>query len=135
MELKFIIPKPYGTVFTALSDMKIYADLHPLISKIVPLQGNKYVVYETAQIVFFTRKFTYPLQLEINSHDHTILFKAVVDNLVHIYITMHLKNIEENTTEVSEFVEIKSILPVKGFMQRLIKKQHTILFENLSQMK
>ena len=134
MKLIFKINKPLDTVFEYLSNMQKFASVHPIISKIDSLTENNYLVYETLKIGLIPFSFTYPVTIEYNFNTKNITFKAVVMKLTKIEMNFIL-NTENNATIINENITIKSPLPIKSIMQNVFRKQHTILFKNIENLK
>ena len=134
MNLIVKINKPLETVFEYLTNMKLFTSVHPLISKIDSLVGNNYLVHETLKVGFITFSFTYPITVEKNLNSKKIIIKAVVMKLTKIELNFFLST-EDNATVINETITFKSPLPIKFIMQYIFKKQHTILFQNIENLK
>lgn len=131
MQLQFYVSKPLNEVFEYLSDTQKFAVIHPVIYKIEHIAGNQYLIHEKMNVGFIPYAFTYKADIIANKAKNTIKMLATVNHLVKI--NLHFELIEhENITQIIETVEIHSFLPVKKIMQKMFKKLHAILFENLA---
>jgi carbon monoxide dehydrogenase subunit G len=130
MELSFKVNKPIETVFDYLTDMQKFVSVHPVISKMDNLSENNYLVHETLKLGFIPFSFTYPATVEQNFTDKKVLIRATVMKLTKIEMSYTLTK-ESGSTIISESIIFKSPLPVKSLMQRIFRKQHTILFKKI----
>jgi carbon monoxide dehydrogenase subunit G len=130
MNLTFKVNQAIETVFEYLMDMQKFTSIHPVISKIKPLKGNNYLVYETLKVGFIPFSFTYPVSVESNFEDKKITIKAVVMKFTKIEMnyTLHTEN---NITVINEIINFNSVLPVEAMMASIFKKQHKQLFKNM----
>lgn len=134
MVLVFKIDKPTDFVFEYLTDMQKYVLVHPIISKIDCTGNQRYTVYETLNAGPIPISFTYPVTIESNKKNLTVIIRALVFKLVNIEMTFSLKP-ENGFTVIEEVIKFKSILPLKSIMQGIFKKQHEQLFKNIESLK
>ncbi len=130
MELSFRLNKPSDLIFDYLTDMQKFVSVHPVISKIDKTGNDSYLVYETLKLGFIPFSFTYPVTIEQNPLDKTVIIRATVMKLTKIEINFILKT-DNDFTVVEETIQFKSPLPIKFVMQRIFRKQHTQLFKNI----
>lgn len=131
MELHFNVSKPIDLVFEYLTNMDLFVQIHPVIYKSVERAPFSYQVYEKMNIGIIPYKFNYPVILSSDSANKIIDMKAVVSGLVHIDMQFQLSTVTLGTN-ITETVTFKSKLPVKVLMEKVFKKQHKLLFENLN---
>jgi carbon monoxide dehydrogenase subunit G len=130
MNLTFKIKKPADFIFEYLTDMQKFVAIHPVITKIKPTGNNTYLVYETLRFLGMPFSFTYPVVVNGNSPENSVIISATVMKLTKIKMVFKLKP-DIDFTVVAESIEIKSPLPVKRTVQRIFKEQHEQLFKNL----
>jgi carbon monoxide dehydrogenase subunit G len=134
MELRFEVNKPTHFVFDYLSDMQKFVSIHPIIHKIEDKGDNTYVVHETLKLGFIPFSFTYPATVESNKEENHVWIKATIMKLTKV--EMHFKiSGNSNTSIVNEVVNYYSILPLKFAMRMIFRKQHTIFFKNMNELK
>ncbi len=130
MKLSFTVNKDIDFVFDYLTDTQKYVSVHPVISRIDNTGNEVYLVHETLKLGFIPFSFTYPVTIEKNSADKTVTVRATVFRLTKIEMKFALKS-DSNCTVIDEEIQFKSPLPVKFMMQRIFRKQHQLLFENI----
>ena len=130
MILSFSLHKSPDFIFNSLTDMDKFAALHPVITKIERLSDNRYLVYETLKLGFIPYSFTYFATMESNWANKTVSIKATVMKMTHIEMNFSIRQ-EGGVSIVEEIITFKSILPVKTFMEKIFREQHTLLFQNM----
>ncbi len=115
--------------------MQKFVSIHPIISKIDPKGGNNYLVHETLKFGFIPFKFTYPVTVESNSTEQTVTIKAKVFGMTRVEMNFKIISMGTNSSQVTEVVEFKSPLPIKGMMQKIFREQHTHFFKNMNELK
>lgn len=132
MILSFTLHKSADLIFDALTDMDKFASLHPVITKIDKTGENKFLVHETLKLGFIPFSFTYPVTIESDVANKTVSIKATVMKMTHIEMNFSIRQ-EGDISIVEEIITFKSILPVKTFMAKIFREQHTLLFQNMDQ--
>lgn len=130
MKLIFTINKKADIIFDYLTDMQKYVSVHPVITRIKNKQKNYYLVYETLQLGFIPISFSYPATVEGDKRNKTVNFKATIMKLATFEMQFLLHENGDHTI-IEEIITIKSLLPIKGIMQRLFRKTHQELFNNI----
>jgi carbon monoxide dehydrogenase subunit G len=130
MKLSFRIKKNLDLIFDCLTDMQKFVLVHPVITQIDHIGKEHYLVHETLNLGFIPFSFTYPVTIEKNISDKTVVIRATVFKLTKIEMKFILKADLEYTM-IEEEINFNSILPVKFFMQSIFKKQHYQLFKNI----
>ena len=130
MNLTYTVNKKPDLLFDYLTDMQKFVSVHPVITKIDDLGNNNYLVHETLKIGFIPVSFTYPVAIESNFSDKTVVIIATVMKLTKIKMNFIIKQ-QTGFSSVEETIDFKSPLPVKSIMQRIFKKQHEELFKNI----
>ncbi|QHT70769.1 hypothetical protein GXP67_31035 [Rhodocytophaga rosea] len=130
MKLSFIINKPANIIFDYLTDMQKFVSVHPVITKINPIENNTYLVYETLKIGFIPISFTYPVTVESNRVEKTITIRATVMRLTNIEMNFIIKE-DKAFCIVEETIHFQSPLPLQSIMESIFKKQHRLLFNNI----
>ena len=123
MKLSFRIHKKSDLIFDYLTDMQKFVSVHPVISKIDNTSEKDYLVYEKLKFGFIPFSFTYPVTIEKNAIDKTVIIRATVFKLTKIEMKFVLKA-DNNYTIIDEEIKFKSSLPVKFIMESIFKKQH-----------
>lgn len=110
--------------------MQKFVSVHPVIYKINSTSNKSYLVHETLKFGFIPFSFTYPITIEKNNIDKTVVILATVFKLTKIEMKFVLKT-ENDYTIIDEEIQFKSPLPVKFIMESIFKKQHNQLFKNI----
>lgn len=110
--------------------MNRFQALHPVIYKIEHLSANKYRIYETLNFAWIPFSFTYPATVTTSDGPSQVLMNAVVMKLVNINIIFKL-SAQNGITAVYEEIQFESILPLRFILERIFRKQHKLLFENM----
>jgi carbon monoxide dehydrogenase subunit G len=129
-ELQFQCNRAPALVLAVLADMQRFAAVHPIIQRIVPLGGDRYRVHETVRFGPIPYSFTYPVELTVDHALSSIRIRATIQGL----ITMDMRFMvapKGNGSRITETVEIRSPLPIKGYLLRLLREQHAQLFRNI----
>ena len=134
MQLTFNVQQPIEVVFDYLTDMQKFVSVHPVITKIDWLSANKYLVHETLKFGFIPVSFTYPVTIDQNNKDKTIVIRATVMKITKIEMNYKLDRFNGLTT-IDETITIKSLLPIQAVMERIFRKQHGLLFQNIEAIK
>lgn len=124
----FEVHKDLTTVKQYLTDIEKFVNVHPLIYKMKDLGGNEYKVYERVKIGFVIYNFTYKafIILDIDS----VKIVAKVKRITKISMLFNFQEEGENTV-ITERLTVNSPLPIKNYMNRLIEKQHRVMFHNI----
>ena len=130
MKLSFALLKSPDFIFDYLTDMDKFASIHPVITKIEKTGENKFRVHETLKLGFIPFSFTYPVTIESEVANKTVSIKATVMKMTHIDMNFSIRQ-EGDISIVEEIITFKSILPVKTFMEKIFREQHTLLFQNM----
>jgi hypothetical protein len=134
MVLNFKLNKSADFIFDYLTNMDKFTSIHPVISKIELLGENKYRVYETLKFGFIPFSFTYPVSINSNSSDKSIIMHATVMKINKIEINYKIKEIS-NISFVEEKITIRTVLPIHPILKLIFIKQHTQLFKNIEALK
>jgi Carbon monoxide dehydrogenase subunit G (CoxG) len=130
VKLSFKIHKSPDEVFDYLTDMQKFVSVHPLISKMDKTGNESYLVHETLKLGFIPFSFTYPVTIQKNTANKTVIFQATVFKLTKVEMKFVLR-IDNDCTIIDEEINFKSPLPVISIMESTFKKQHEILFRNM----
>jgi len=131
MNLTYTLRKSPDFVFDYLTDMDKFMFIHPLINKIDHLGNGRYLVHETMQMGFIPYSFTYPVTIESDAKEHHVVMKATVMKMTHIEMDYVIRAQGEGSI-VEETITFRSILPIKGMMEKLFREQHALLFRNMN---
>ena len=130
MKLLFKIKKTPNFVFDYLTDMNKFVTVHPVITKIEKADSGSYLVHETLKLGFIPISFTYPVTVESNPINNTVVICATVMKFTKIEMFFLLKA-GTDFTIIEEEIRFKTILPIKSLMENIFKKQHGQLFKNI----
>ena len=130
MKLSFRIHKKSDLIFDYLTDMQKFVSVHPVIYRIDNTSEKNYLVHEKLKFGFIPFSFTYPVTVEKNTLDKTVIIRATVFKLTRIEMKFVLKS-DIDYTNIDEEIQFKSLLPVKFIMESIFKKQHDQLFKNI----
>jgi carbon monoxide dehydrogenase subunit G len=130
MKLSFKLNKTSDSIFDYLTDMRKFVSVHPVISQIDYICEKHYLVHETLKFGFVPFSFTYPVTIEKNLSEKSVIIRATVMKLTKIEMKFVIKQ-DENYALVEENIQFKSPLPIKALMQNIFRKQHAQLFKNI----
>ena len=130
MKLSFRLHKNSDHIYDYLTDMQKFVSVHPVIYRIDNTSDKNYLVHETLKFGFIPFSFTYPVTIEKNAIDKTVIIRAIVFKLTNIEMKFVLKA-DNDYTIIDEEIKLKSPLPVKFIMESIFKKQHDQLFKNI----
>lgn len=131
MKLSFKIHQKIDTVFEYLSDMQKFVSVHPLIFRIDHITDESYTVHERLRVGFIPFSFTYPITIEKDRSNNRLIIRAIVFKLTRIEIKFMLKE-ENDHTIINEEIIFKSPLPITFIMEKIFRKQHSLLFKNIA---
>ncbi len=133
MNLSFTSHKSTDFIFDYLTDMDKFASIHPVITKIDRVGDNRYLVHETLKVGFIPFSFSYPVTIESDRTRIAVTIKATVMKLTHIEMNFTIRGEGEHSV-VDESISFKSVLPIRGLMEKIFREQHTLLFANMEQL-
>ncbi len=127
-EFTFIIGKDIQTVKQYLIDAEKFVSVHPLIYKMEDLGQNKFRVFEKVKVGFIPYHFTYTATIT-NNNDSIQMYASIMGvTKLSMYFTFQRVGDE---TIIKEKLTVRSLLPIKNFMLKLIGEQHQELFKNI----
>lgn len=132
MKLSFSLRSNPEMVFRYLSEADLFVTVHPVIYNMELIGPNTYRVYEQTKLGFLKYSFTYEAEIISDPGQKKVEIKAVVKKHTTIDMTFQVRHGNHGTI-VEETVDIRSPLPIRGFMEKFIRKQHNIMFENIDQ--
>lgn len=130
MHLTFTINQPADLVFEYLTDMQKFASVHPVITKIVPVGDQQYVVHETLRIAFLPISFTYPVTVESDREKTWVTIQARVMRLATIRMNFTIRT-ENCRTLIQEIIDFNAPAPLRFVMQSIFRKQHERLYKTI----
>lgn len=133
MNLTFKTHKSADVILDFLTDMQKFVSVHPVITHIKQTGENNYEFFETLKLGFIPFSFTYPVIIESNPANKTVVMRATIMKLTKIELTFFITT-DKDFCVIEEAIHFKSPLPVKSIMQRIFKKQHTQLFKNIERL-
>ena len=110
--------------------MQKFVSVHPVISQINNRGNESYLVHETLKFGFIPFSFTYPVTIEKNITEKTVIIRATVFKMTKIEMKFNLKA-ENDFTLIDEEINFKSPLPITFIMEGIFKTQHQQLFKNI----
>jgi carbon monoxide dehydrogenase subunit G len=130
MKLTFSLTADPQAVFRYLSQPELFVKVHPVVYKMEPLGDQRYKVFEKMKFSLFQFSFTYEAVVKSDSIQRNVDIAAVVRKHTKIEMLYVVKPGNHGTI-VEEEVNIKSPLPIRRFMEKFIRRQHNIMFENI----
>ncbi len=130
MTLNYKINKPVDFVFDCLTNMTRFVSVHPVINKVNYLGKDKYLIFETLKLGFIPISFSYPAVIESDYDSKQVVMKAVVMKIVTIEMLFKI-NETHDCSIVTEKLNFSTAFPIKSIMQRILIKQHALLFKNI----
>lgn len=134
MNLVFESHKPVERIFDFLTDMKKFVSVHPVIKRIDHLPGNNYLIHETLKFGFIPFTFTYKATVDQNFNEKKIKMQAKIMTLATIQMNYTLTR-DETCTIIHEKIHVISPSFVKSIIKNILKKQHSLLFQNIEALK
>ena len=119
-------------VFPYLSDMDLFASVHPVISKMVSTGKDSYTAFETLKMGPVPFSFSYPAVVHHNSSEGIVQMKAVIFKMTNMEMSFSM-SAQNGITTIVEDIQIKCIWPLKSLIFNTVKTQHTILFKNIEE--
>ena len=132
MQLSFIVGKNKRRVAEILTSPNEFVAVHPLIFDMRHIGGNQYMVFESVRLAGLPYRFAYDAEVTKADDDTWVQILANVRNMVRIEMTFRLSDHGQGT-QIDETVSIKSVLPVKAMMNKLLSEQHGVLFKNIDE--
>jgi len=132
MKLFFQLHTSPEVVFPYLSDMDLFASVHPVISKMVSTGTNQFMAFETMNMGPIPFSFSYPTVVHHNLTKGVIEMQAVIFKMTTMEISFNL-SAQNGVTTIEEDIQIKSIWPLKSLIFGLVKTQHAKLFKNIEE--
>lgn len=133
MHLSFRIKKSSDLVFDYLTDMHKFVVVHGVITQIDHRGDGSYWFHETLKFGFLPFSFTYPVTIEENRLDKSIIMRAAIFKLVNIEMRFVLTT-DADYTIVEEQIQFSTMLPLKPMMESVFRKQHQLLFRNIERL-
>jgi hypothetical protein len=130
MILTYTTSKQPEVVASFFSDMNRFVAVHPVITKMKPLEKNKFLVYETLKAGLLSFSFTYPALVKADTENKIFTMQATVMKLAHISMVFTISK-DNSGSLIKEEIKFRSWLPVKNIMCRIFTKQHALLFKNI----
>jgi carbon monoxide dehydrogenase subunit G len=130
MVLNYSLTKPAEEVYTYLSDMNKFAEVHPVIYKAEQLGESEYVCFEKIKFGFIPFDFKYKVYLKNSIVNNYIEMDSPIRKGVHLQLKFSLTTIN-NKTEITETILIKANFIVRMIFQNIIRKVHKQLFTNI----
>lgn len=117
-------------VYESLTNADKFVDVHPIIYKMDKIGKESYKVYEKVNFGFFPYRFTYLATIKGNPSEKTINIFATIKKITKV--NMEFKITKSDTgCQIEEMITILTPLPIKNYLRKLFKEQHTLLFENI----
>jgi carbon monoxide dehydrogenase subunit G len=130
-QLIHTLPATPEVAFQYLTDMNLFASIHPVISRIEPKGNDHYLVFETLRLGPLPVSFTYPVLIEQDISIFYVYMKAIIFKLTTVEMSFTI--IAENgITTIEENIYVKSIPPLNSLTLNVIKTQHHVLFNNIA---
>jgi len=127
-EFIYKVKKNIITIKKQLTDVKNFVNVHPLIYKLTDLGGNKYKVFEKRKIGIIPYRFTY--KAIITDEKDSVNIVAIIMGMTTISMFFTFQE-EDKFTVIKKRLVVKSPFPITNYMNRLIEKQHRIMFNNI----
>jgi carbon monoxide dehydrogenase subunit G len=120
-------------VIAVLGDMQRFAQVHPIIQRIEPLGDQDYLVHLTVSFGPITYSFTYPVVVFVDRDTASVRIEATIQRITRMKMDFKVEP-DGSGSKISETVEIRSPLPIKGYLLKLLRTQHTQLFKNMGEL-
>jgi carbon monoxide dehydrogenase subunit G len=130
MKLSIRSGKEVEVIFDYLTDMQKFVSVHPVIFQMDKMGKESYLVHETLKFGLVSFSFSYPVVIEKNDQNKTVIMKATVFKFTSIEMKFVLK-VAGDSTLIEEEIQFTSPLPVKFLMERIFRNQHQKLFKNI----
>jgi carbon monoxide dehydrogenase subunit G len=130
LKLTFSLTADPEKVFQYLSQPELFVSVHPVVYKMEAIGPDKYRVFEKIRLGFIPYSFNYEAEMSGDRHKQQVHVMAVVQKHTRIEMLFSIKP-GNNGTVVEEELRITSPLPIRGFMEKFIRRQHNFLFANI----
>jgi len=131
--LFFTCNKPVDQVIAVLGDMQRFAQVHPIIQRIEPMGDQGYLVHETVRFGPIPYSFTYPVVVHMDRAAGRVRVEATIQRMTHMTMEFNVEA-DGGGSKITETVEIHSPLPIKSYLLKLLRTQHTQLFKNIGEL-
>lgn len=116
------IKAPVSSVFPFFQDLKKFGEVHPVIYQVDQINESDFIFFEQINMIFLYR-FSYPVKIEKIIPNQQIILSSDVQMGVFLYLTYNFES-KDNTTFITELVEIKANLIVKEIFKIVLKSSH-----------
>lgn len=130
--MSFLVGKTRRRVAEILTDPSEFVAVHPLIFDMRHVGGHRYKVFERVRLAGLPYSFVYEAEVLRAEDDGWVRMHATVARLVRMEMEFRLSDHAQGT-QIDETVSIRSVLPVKPLLKRLLSEQHKQLFKNVDE--
>lgn len=130
-KLMHTLPTTPDVAFRYLTDMDLFASIHPVISKIQHKGNDRYLVFETLKMGPIPVSFRYPVVIRHDISKYFVHMQAVIFNMTTVEMSFNLFE-EKGFTTIEENIHIKSLPLLNSMTLGVIETQHNVLFENIA---
>jgi carbon monoxide dehydrogenase subunit G len=128
--LLFTCSKPVDEVIGVLGSMQRFGEVHPIIQRIEPCGDQDYLVHETVSFGPIPYSFTYPVVVYVDRDTASVRIEATIQRITRMKLDFKVEP-DGAGSKITETVEIRSPLPIKGYLLKLVRTQHSQLFKNI----
>ena len=133
MILNHSIAKPIELVYSCLSEMDKFAEVHPVVYKVEKIGEAEFKFYEKIKFAFIPFAFNYKVNLTSIVPNKYVEMESNVQKGVHLQLKFSLQT-KNNVTEVEEIILIKANFLVRILFQNTIKRVHKKLFKKIAEL-
>ncbi len=130
IQIDHTIQAPASVVWSYLSDLNKFAEVHPIICKVDTLGDGAYRLYEKLPLGPFSFRFSYPVQVTLDPKESIIRYQSTVLGIAQLDMRFHIVD-RDDYSVTHEVVEIRSRLPVERYTADECRKYHSIVFANI----
>lgn len=130
VRLQFQLQKSAEAVFTHLSDVNKYAQIHPVIQSIQRTGPMDYLVFEELRFGPLPIRFSYPATVESDPTARIIQMRATVLSICTVHLQFEVAPANEGCL-VCEHISVSTWLPIQRLIISVFRTQHTRMFANL----
>lgn len=124
------IQAPASVVWSYLSDLNKFAEVHPIICKVDTYGGGAYRLYERLPLGPLSLRFSYPVQVTLDPQENIIRYVSKVLGIVVLDMRFHIVDRGDHSV-THEVIEIRSRLPVERYTAAECEKYHRMVFANI----
>lgn len=132
IQIDHAIQAPASVVWSYLSDLNKFAEVHPIICRVDTYGDGAYRLYEKLPLGPFSFRFSYPVRVTLDLKESIIRYESTVLGIARLDMRFHIVDRGDHSV-THEVVEIRSRLPVERYTASECYKYHQMTFTNIEE--